>query len=216
MNRKLQANELLVYKAAVELFLKYGYKTTTLVNIAEYAGVRLGHDFKKINVFEHMLNLCSESIYEAIDGVKDDYMLCPVAQSVLFEKIFFASVLGNESCFALYEELYKDGCLDKWESNIHKVYLMALGISDMRKLDYYTKAQSGAKKELILTHSRRLHPVIDAALIELAATVGVRLAGFRSDYIDDAVKKAVIALGEIDMSKVYVFSFHDCKEGIAL
>lgn len=199
-----------IFQSAKKMFYKYGYKDATIEKIASDANVPIGlvnYYFKKNEILSIVYMQFLQNIKKAIDEQVGNEIENPLQRHIVFTRIFYNIMLGNDNNRELYKEIFINQLVEADANDLVGIEFMdiirtfdiEITESIFRRLII---AEYGARRELLIDRYDRMDPEKSKDFINFLATIAVRLAGVDIKLIMQNVRKADDILKKVDYSEV--------------
>lgn len=199
-----------IFQSAKKMFYKYGYKGATIEKIASDANVPIGlvnYYFKKNEILSIVYMQFLQNIKKAIDEQVGNEIENPLQRHIVFTRIFYNIMLGNDNNRELYKEIFINQLVEADANDLVGIEFMdiirtfdiEITESIFRRLII---AEYGARRELLIDRYDRMDPEKSKDFINFLATIAVRLAGVDIKLIMQNVRKADDILKKVDYSEV--------------
>lgn len=199
-----------IFQSAKKMFYVYGYKNATIAKIASDANVPIGlvnYYFKKKDILALAYSQFIHNIRKSIDDQIGSQIENPLQKHIVFTKIFYTIMLGNDNNRELYKEIFINRLVAADASDLIAYNLMDIvktfdiDISEtiFRRLII---AEYGARRELLMDRYDRLDPGKSKDFINFLATIAVRLAGIDIRIVIQNVRKGEELFQNIDYSQI--------------
>lgn len=199
-----------IFQSAKKMFYKYGYKSATIEKIASDANVPIGlvnYYFKKNEILSIVFLQFLQNIKKTIDEQVGNEIENPLQRHIIFTRIFYNIMLGNDNNRDLYKEIFINQLVEADANDlvglefkdIIRTFDIEITESIFRRL---ITAEYGARRELLLDRYDRMDPEKSKDFINFLATIAVRLAGVDIRLVMQNVKKADEILKKVDYSEV--------------
>ena len=205
-----------IYNAAKRLFLKNGYKNTTIEQIAEEAGMLKGsvtYHFKKENFISQIYIDFYDSIMQRIEESVGSELENIFQKHIMMIRIFMDAIFDHDDSRTLYREILFEKAVPV-NSPVHKhirrpllplIEEMNIDISPPI-FDTIMEAEYGARAHLFKMQFNKNAIRLSPSLVNFTTTMSLKMMGISKEIIDANVKKAEALLKKIDYSDLRFIS----------